>query len=242
MSVRRAGVVGAGGCNPPRVINTPLLPALQSAQLTDAPRGLWPLQETSGATAFDASGNGRDGTYSGGTQGAAAIGGNGSASYTAGLVTIPYASWLDATSWTCEILVYPTTVGSYSPMGRNSSGRGILWLWTATGGVNYWYNTNGAGYYSPNGSTGLSNTTPYLLAARWDKAGATCSMWRNGVSVASVSNNGDSADTPDTVGLLLGDCRAGQYGWQGKIAFAAYYGSALSDARLLAHAQAAGLA
>lgn len=45
---------------------------------------------------------------------------------------------------------------------------------------------------------------------------------------------------PDTGGG--GDCRAGSYGWLGRISFAAYYGSALSDARLLAHAQAAGLA
>ena len=53
---------------------------------------------------------------------------------------------------------------------------------------------------------------------------------------------GGGGGTPDTVGLLLGDCRAGSYGWLGRISFAAYYGSALSDARLLAHAQAAGLA
>lgn len=242
MSVRRAGVIGAGGCNPPRVINTAIYPALHGAQLADSPLGLWPLQETSGATAFDASGNGHNGTYAGGTQGQAAIGGNGDVSY-AGIVTVPHASWMDVNSYTYEILVYPLTSVAGSPMGRYTSGTGVRWLPTTTGATNYLYAADGTDY-GPNGSTGIAINTPYLLAIRWDQGAGTCSSANNGVVTASVSNGNRAASNP-AVPINLGDCRdAGGpwYQFSGRIAYAAYYGSALSDARLLAHAQAAGLA
>lgn len=242
MSLKRAGSGRTIG--PARTINDPLLPALHAAQLADSPLGLWSCQDPSGSTATDVSGNGRHGTYVSATLAQSAINSNGSYAVTAGRIDIAYASWMNVDSWTLEVLVYPTDVsGNKSPAGRNSTvAHGILWLWNSGGGNNYFYGTNGSPTVSPNGATGLSVNTPYLLAAKWDKAGGTCSIWRNGTSAASASNSGASADQQTSGGLNIGDSTAGSYPWAGKFAYAAYYGTALSDARLLAHAQAAGLA
>lgn len=240
MSIRRAGTARTIG--PARTINTALYPALQAAQLADSPLGLWPLQETSGSVAADESGNGRDGTYTGGTLGAAAIDGVGLSSYTTGRVTIAYGSWMNTDSWTCEILVSSTNGANYkSPMGRNGvAAHGILWTWQAGGATNSFYGNAGTPTVSPDTATGVGTGTPYLLAAKWDKGAGTCSIWLDGVSIASASNSGASADKPVDSPLYLGDCTPGSYPWAGSIAYAAYYGTALSDARLLAHAQAVG--
>lgn len=230
---------------PSSTINTAQLPLLHAAQLADSPLGLWSCQEASGTVAADVSGNGRNGTYVGATVAQSAIGSNGTYAVTAGRIDIDYAAWMNVDSWTCEVLVYPTNVtGNKSPMGRNSTGaHGILWLWNSGGGNNYFYGTAGSPTVSPNGTTGLSINTPYLLAAKWDKAGGACSIWLNGALAASASNSGASADQQTSGGLTIGDSTtAASYPWVGKFAYAAYYGTALSDARLLAHAQAAGLA
>lgn len=248
MSIRRAGVAGAGGCNPPRTINTPVLPALQVAQLADSPLGLWKLDETSGLTAADSSGNGRDGTYSHGASGslaAAAINGNGTASYNAnftGKVTISDAAWMDVNDYTVEGLFYANASKSlYGLIGRNTTTNIWVWVVEATGfQQSEIYNSGGTQYQPASGATGPSTSTPYHYAFKWDSTAHTVKYFINGTLVTTKSSTTSTARV-GTADIILGD---GGYStkWPGTLSFCAFYGTALSDARILAHAQAAGVA
>lgn len=233
MSIRRTGLTG--GTKIPRTICSSS--SLDQVQLADDPSGLWPLQ----GNANDISGNGRNGTLTGGAWSGTAIGTNGTDSYTAGssYITVPGGAWNKNDSYTFEILVQATSFPSYCCPGgwNNPGGYGLLW---AVNDTAYIYNNSGGTYNL--GSLSLSAGTPYLLAAKWDQANGTISFLKNGTVVQSVGNGNTGADKRVTQDLYMGTSYPPYYYWTGKLSYAAYYGTALSNARLLAHAQAAGLA
>ncbi len=238
MSLRRAGTGRTIGIV--STINDPQLPPLQIAQAADTPLGHWLMQETSGSECTDASGNGHHGVYTGVTLAQSPLSGQGLYSVTMGRADITYGAWMNVDSYTAEVLVYPTNVaGTSSPMGRNVSGDGLLWTWNNPGQTTYLYNNSGTPFILPAG-TAIAANTPYLLALRWDSGSNKGSAWINGVKSCEIATTG-TANKP-TINMGIGSVGGGTYQWAGRESFAAYYGTALSDARLLAHAQAAGLA
>lgn len=183
----------------------------------------------------DASGNGHDGTYLlAPTLGAAAISGMGH--YSVSTAGTPYATvasgaWMDTASFTLEVLCYPTNVsGTPGIAGRFNTN---YWTWGA-GQLGCYLNA-----VNHTGGGALSNNTPYLLGLRID-AGVSVSFFKNGEKVVNDGSGGATNTwTGQTLYLLQS---SGGYSYVGRQSFAAYYGTALSDARMLAHAQAAGLA
>lgn len=86
------------------------VPDYKSTIIADSPLAFWPLDDASGTTAADASGNAYDGTFSGGfglgltpsinLPGCSLFGG------VDGCVTIPYATWMDLTEYSLEAWVW----------------------------------------------------------------------------------------------------------------------------------------
>jgi len=215
--------------------------------MADSPLGLWKLDETTGVVAADSSGNGRDGTYSHGASGAlgaAAINGNGTASYNAnftGNVTIADAAWMDVNDYTVEGLFYATASKSLNGLiGRKTTTNVWVWVIEATGfQQSEAYNAAGTLYQPTSGGTGPSTSTPYHYAFKWDSAANNVKYFINGTLTKTVSTS--STARVGSADIMLGN---GGYNveWPGTLSFCAFYGTALSDARILAHAQAAGLA
>ena len=84
------------------------------------PVAMWPLDETSGTTANDATGTGHSGAYVGGV----ALGGPGSpkngnaaATFTGGGVSVPYSADLNPGAYTVEAWVNPSSVNTYMDQG-----------------------------------------------------------------------------------------------------------------------------
>jgi type II secretory pathway pseudopilin PulG len=98
--------------------NAILAPQYKSVVLGDSPVGYWRLDETSGTTAKDSSGNGNNGTYSGGVtlnQQSILSDGNAAATFdgSSGYVEIPYNASLNPPIFSIEAWVKPTTTGTY---------------------------------------------------------------------------------------------------------------------------------
>lgn len=215
---------------------------LAGAQLADSPLGAWQMQDTSGTTAVDSSGNGRDGTYSGATLAQSAIGTNGAYSVSMGSIAIADAAWLDVNSWTFEALVYATSWSSYRGIAtRDDEGSDRAWAFRVNAGQSNLLAWSTVSLYQANGGTTLSTSTAYLLAARFDSTANTATTWVNGTLWATVASSGTAKAGANGMKIGVGSL-GGSYAFSGKMSHAAYYGTALSDARLLAHAQAAGLA
>lgn len=194
---------------------------------------------------IDSSGNGRNGTYTSVTlaqspiNGTGKVNGTASASATAGKGTVTYGSWMNSPSFTYEVLCYPVSFAAFpGVMGRATGGGNCFyWVWGTTG-VNSYVYTTGASITAAAGTLNLSANTPYLLAIRFD-GGSSLSYWANGVK-RSETSTATSASQPGAGDITVLD--GGGYSFQGRQSHAAMYTTALSDARLLAHAQAAGLA
>lgn len=252
MSARRTGTTAVnkrGVRHPRQVTAVPTVtapPSLRSEQLADAPLVQLLLDEAAGTTATDSSGNGRNGTYSGTyTLQTDAIGSNGTAStaFAGGIVTVPDAAWMDVDSWTIEALIYSTSVAYYWAWAMRDNGADDrLWVAMIENGKpgDLAWNNSGAIYY--NGATAgsaFSLNTPYLVTTRFDSATHRFEAFTNGASQFFMTTTGTAATgaRPLTVaggspGLVFA----------GRISHVAYYGAALSNARILAHAQVAGLA
>lgn len=219
------------------------LPPLLVAQLDDSPLVCLPLNETAGTTAADASGNGRNGTYTGATLGQAAIAPGAGGSATMGKVEIAYASWMQQSALTIEVLCYPTAVSSYQGVAtRDDESSDRNWAFRLSAGTSNALAWNASSsLYQANGGTAVSTGTAYLLAMRYDPATNKLSTWKNGSKWIETTSSGNAR--PGTVKLVVGcGSTGGGYAFAGRMSNAAYYGTALSDTRILAHAQAAGLA
>ncbi len=204
------------------------------------------MQETSGTQVTDYSGNARHGTYTGspslnqtmrnGTLKGVlfdAVGKYGK---------LASDSWMNTGSdkFTAEFVSDLTDASNYPQMGgRSDYGATSQWWfrWYFGYKINVMLNT-------------ADNTTNELLAgsASTDAChhvamvynGATLKIYVDGSEVASEAQTG--AITSKTSDLYVGRISYPDFGFIGRLAGFGMYGSALSAARVLAHAQAAGLA
>ena len=202
------------------------------AAKADAPGAYWRLTETTGSTALDASGNNRTATYQGAELGLSGVLAHDTAARGWGSTTAGAGDVLDfagIASFTLEAWVNPEVNDDWrrllSKEASNAQGRQGWSLWLHNGTVGFerfrddWAVPVGGG------------TVP---VGRWSHvavtySGTTSRVYVNGVQVGTASDTQSLLDT--TGSLLIGD------GLVGRIAQAAVYPSALSAAKVAAHAR-----
>lgn len=215
-----------------------------SEVLADSPLVYWPFDEALGASvAVDASGNGRNLSIPGGSTAPAGGGvavrpSASSAFYFDGndRLTLPSATWMQAGSFTFEAWILQLTSSSYRAIisrdGTTSGNRGPT-LYAVNGKLSL--HVTGDIF----GATAFAVSTAHHVAATYD--GTTIRLYLDGVidgsATATVPNMGAHE-------LVVGASHAAtagyNFGFHGRISDVAYYGSALSSARIAAH-YAAGI-
>jgi hypothetical protein len=210
--------------------------------LADSPLAYYRLNEaTSATTVADSSGNSRTANVTGTLTSATGLltGDTDTAlsSAATAVAIAPYAAWQSVSSFTAECWVKPSALGgartfvarfdgwvptsSFSPSSfslRASSG-GNLEACIFYSGNNQALN---------NGSS-LSTGVRYHLAMTYD--GTTARVYLNGVQDFTISASGMNAGT---LGLSIARAQ-GAEAFEGVIDEVAYYGTALSAGRILAH-------
>jgi len=216
------------------------------AQLADSPLVVHSMGEASGTTMQDSSGNSRNGTYSSATVGAAGmIMGSTSVDFNGSSSTaqISDAAWMDVNAITVEAIVNFDAFGPDSrPIACRYAASDAVWILYeegSTGGVVRWYCIDTTGSAKIVSSAALTVGTTYHIAATYD-ATADSKLYVNGSQVGTTATGNalrasalpiNWASWPQIPAYL-----------DGRLQGCAIYGSALPAARLLAHAQAAGLA
>jgi hypothetical protein len=221
-------------------------PTYVTEVLADSPALWWRLGETVGApVAADSSGNGRTGNYITTTTGTAGlVAGDADTAATfdgiASVVVRPYEAWQDDTTFTVEAIVklngYTSTIASTDGLG---SSRGWIW-YVSAGGVLTLIDAPVPTAY--NGSGTLSTGTAYHVAMTAD--GSNLRFYIDGVLDSTF---GVAVSAPTGVfrefnvgGTLAGGGGSYYFPFNGVMDELAYYPTALSGARILAHASAAG--
>ena len=218
-----------------------------SEVLADSPLAYWRLGEASGTTAVDSSGNGRDGTYGGSyalaqsgalTDPDTALGITG----TTGRMNMSGASWMNVSTWTVEAFVKKpaganarlvvrepaaTPVAANYPWSLQSTSTDKLTPVVYAGGT--------AKVYSS--TAGIGGGAWHHVAVTWD--GTTIRMYVDGAA-SGTGTPGGAISTSSTTDITVGNARATSsdlnYGVNGVgVDEVAFYGSALSAARILAH-------
>ena len=224
--------------------------AYAAAVLLDTPLAYWPLTEPSGTVMADASGNGRDGTYVGApTLGAASLGGSaGSVDFAGGSTqygTVPEAAWMHVPAFTAECLIRPSASGGGYVFARDESGSNRMWNMLVGGDATFYANIFDSGaaahlLHGAAGAQGWALNTVYHLALTFD-ASAFATLWRNGVAIVGPTLFPAVSPGSGRISVARTYNDAANF-FPGRISDAAFYDHALSSARILAHAQAAGLA
>ena len=144
--------------------------------LADSPLVYWRLDETSGTTAADASGNARPGAHTGVTVGQPSLLGDGSgksAAYNStGYTRISHGAWVNVAQPTVEVRYKPTTasltgtkvLASVWSTGTGNPQRWILWL--NNGKVEAFIYSSGS--LSAIGATTLTAGVTYTIAFKYD--------------------------------------------------------------------------
>lgn len=216
--------------------------------LADSPL-VWPRQgDPSGSTMTDSSGNVRHGTYpsvptlavaglvAGDADTAANF--NGSTNYG----SIADAAWMDVANITVEAIIKPDVVNVIkSIIDRDQNGASRIFQFrvsnTAKLQMVYWTTTGGP--FTVSGATSLVAGTAYHVAAVYD--GATLKLYLNGAQDASVAQAGSLQVGTALLAVGRNSSAVGGAAWfDGVIDEPAMYGTALSAARIDAHATAAG--
>ena len=235
MSPIPAGIVASA-----RVASAATYPA---SVLSDSPLAYWRLGEASGTTAADSSGNSRNGTYAGSPALGAASLITGDANTSVDLdgtndqVSLAYAAWMDVDTITLEALIKPDNVTSQRQiMDRDGATRIFQFRINSSSKLEFIWWTTGAGPFFATGATSLVVGTRYHAAATFD--GTTGKVLLNGVVDGSGSASG--VLRKGSQGLLIAASPGGSF-FDGPFDEPAYYGSALTTARLLDHKTKAGL-
>lgn len=227
--------------------------SLQRQIMLDSPVAYWPLDETSGTTVNDRSGNGRHGSISnpgvtlnqpmgpmrgyefagGAGSGTGYIGGIGNSSAftpagSTGVMTIEAFAVADTTSNSAMMLI--TKHLEWNLRAAN----GDMICFTVGGGGGSIYETTTAPF-----TAGVM----YHWAVVYDRANTFIKLYKNGVLVATDTSVG-GADSPYEVSNTSSNVYIGARHdsggqlWDGKLAHIAYFNSALSADRVKAHYEA----
>lgn len=206
---------------------------LLTQQLVDGPLAAWPMQETSGATMLDASGNGRHGSYNNVTLAQAPLihGSGYSAAFSGSWARVADAAWMDASAWSVEVVASSTDLAGARRYLERDATLNRAWRLMTTNGVaasSAWNPTS----YTVSGGAALDVNTVYHLALVWDVGWLR--HYVNGAVRAQVATTGTGANVTAPIDIGLG--------FAGRLSHAAFYDRALSADDILRHAQVAGLA
>lgn len=218
--------------------------------LTDTPLVYWRLGDASGTTMTDSSGNSRDGTYvNTPTLGATGlisgdsdkgVGFDGANDY----AHIADAAWMDVTAITVEALIKPATTGLMSIIDRDNGTTERMFQFRKNASDKLeaivWRTSDGPFFLA--GATTLTAGGTYHCAMKYDGATSTWKLLVNGVVDASTALAGSLKTGAYNVVVgasSSGGTLGGTALFNGTIDEVAYYGAALSDARLAAHSAAA---
>jgi hypothetical protein len=205
--------------------------------IADSPALYLKMDETSGTTATDSSGNSRNGTHNNVTLNQASLLGDGSgksASYngTTAYTSVVDASWMNSSSFTVEARIIWDGSSAQFIGGRWGSSSHRPWLFDTNASGKLLGALDGSGTLVT-GATTLSSTVASTVALRAN--GSTLEVWLNGVVDGSVSHAG-----PTQTGAPLEIARAALAAFSTlRIDEFSFYTTALSDARLAAHHAAA---
>ncbi len=214
-----------------------------STVLSDSPVGYWRLDDTSGTSAADSSGNGYNGTFvnsptknaSGAVvDGDAAVSFNGTSQY----AHRAFTSALNPSHFTVEAWVYPTGSGSrriLSAAQQATSTKDIGYTLGQSSAAKFYIGifdgTNNIGVGATD-TTVRSRNAWYYLVGTYD--GTNLRLYVNGALVATSSASYAPATSEDT---FIGRDWNTNY-WAGTIDEPAIYSTALSASRIAAHYEA----
>lgn len=215
----------------------------ESAVLADSPSLLWPLNETSGTTAADASGNGNIGTYTGGytlnqgpgpSMGGGAVLLNGSSGY----IQSSYNPALAAVSAECWVNLNGLSQGANPGFISNNPYAGSYGLNLYSNGPGDVFVTSYANGTSANytyaGATPASGW--FYVATTWD--GTTFRLYFNGSQIAAGALSGAFVPNTNFVAGTEAWMPSGSF-MNGLIAWVAIYPTALSATQVAKHYDAA---
>ena len=206
--------------------------AYDTAVLADSPLVYLRFSETSGTTANDSSGNTRTGTYANSPiLGTASLIGDADTSVdlsTNQYVSIANAAWQTQTNYTAEIVVQLDDVSGYrSLMGRHMAGTAAWEVRVDSGTLSF--RTYNGSWSILNGPVLTAGTTYHIAITQ---SGSTKKLFLNGIAEATASHSPQTT----TAGLWIGATQNGPAGYvDGRVDEFAFYGTALSDARIAAH-------
>lgn len=229
--------------------------------LADSPLVYLRLGESSGTTASDSSGNGRDGTYYGiptlGSSGAVS-GGDTAVSLdgTNDAITLGDASWMDVTTFTVELWVKLPSSGVQpvtALVWRGNTSLSVQSSWwinksATTGYVNFSIDTNtgGGGIYQVNTTETFADDTWHHIVGVCDDTAKEMSLYIDGSLYGSATSfSGQTVLTNQAHPIVIGargtnsDGSSSDRNVQGIVDEFAIYDTALSSTRVAAHYAAA---
>lgn len=241
--------------------------ALLQQMRQDNPSGLWPLQEASGTTAKDYSGNGINGTYTGSvTPGGRSTALGVGPDFSGGYVDIPDHALLSpqagaAGKFTLEIWAYadslPANAASwFFNKAQNNAGAGDAYEWGI--GINnldawtshpvlyqnVWY-AGGAAIMAVPLSTdsGIETVVTgrlYQFVTVFDRAVPLSSTWHDAVVKASTGTlqNAVNGTAGDSIVRIGHRGDNSGVAWDGVLQYAAVYPTVLSNDRIMSHFKA----
>lgn len=224
------------------VVMTPSV--YDSLVLASGPLALWPLNESSGPTAFDFSA-GYSGAYSVSGVTYSVPGPTNNAVVTMdgvnGVVTIPYASALNPAAFSFELLVNPSQVPktvAYIASSVQMSGHRSGWYLAQDDGATF---GEGSAFvvrlFNLNGSTNSTQLAAPVSAPGWYHLvltydGTTASLYQNGVLVT----NALAAFVPNvSAPLTVGERSDGALNWPGSVGGVALFNRALTSTEVAQH-------
>lgn len=207
--------------------------------LADSPLAYWRMNEASGTTLADSSGNSHSSTIAG-TPGTWSLGQTGLITgadtcvlFSGGAASSTYGAWMDVTSAvTFEVWVKFTGISGFAGVmsrWQNVGGAAVGLLWVNPGGL-LSFDLVVAGSQRHVQGAAASTGVRYHLVGVYD--GAAVRLYVNGVQVDSTSVTGSIATGNSNINLAN---FAGVGTTAGYIDEAAFYGTALSSTRVAAH-------
>jgi hypothetical protein len=222
--------------------------------LAESPLAYYRLGETSGLYMLDSSGNGRTGDYD---AGGVILGAAGllpgdpdkaidikTVSVTGRPGRVDYAAWMDLPAFSVETLFQPDSVdaGPKTLVSRfNGTGANDMTYSLRLDGdvVTFWRGT-AAGFVSVASSVPVVVGGTYHVVATYD--GTTARLYLNGALVGSAAQAAHNVTNQRINIGSAGSAGGGGERFDGRIDEVAFYGAALSPARVAAHYAAAGIA
>lgn len=210
-----------------------------SEVLADSPLLYLRMGESSGTTMTDSSGNGRNGTYVGSpTFGATGAVGDGDTATTFNGTTqsgsVADAAWMDVTTASVETWFKTTASGDQQMTGRwdsQSTSRQAIYLdFVSAGQIRVIARISGATRIVSAADTGLRDGNWHHVVGTYD--GTTLALYVDGTLASSAAWSGTLPNIAFEYQVAL---RTGTGRFNGTLDEVAFYGGALSAARVLAH-------